>query len=101
MRGTTPRVKYKLPQPLTSEMVTKAKVTFKYAGKVLLIKNTADLTIKDNAVEVRLSRADTVKFPDDQYIKVQLEIETASGDVWKTKAQPIYSTELLDEGSLL
>ena len=101
MRGTTAKIKYNLRHPLTSDMIAKAKISFKHVGKVILTKHTADCTIKDNAVEARLTREDTLKFPDDQYIKVQLEVETTSGDVLKTKAQTVYSNELLDDGSLL
>lgn len=99
MRGTTPKIKFRLP--FDSYVVAKAKVSFKYAGKVLLLKHTADLDMQDDIVEVRLSREETLLFPDDQNIKVQLEIETADREALKTKVYTVHASELLDEGGLL
>ena len=43
-----------------------------------------------------LTRAETVRFPDNAYIKVQLEIQTPAGQSLKTRVHTVYSSELLN-----
>lgn len=90
MRGTTPVVTFKIP--LKAEMITKAKMTFKHK-KVLFEKHTKDCTIEDGKVSTALTREETLLFPDGQYIKIQLEIETPAGQYCKTKPHSVFSTE--------
>lgn len=98
MRGTTPTITFKIP--LEKSMIAKAKITFKQGDTVLLTKCTSACGINDNSVQTTLTRDESVKFPDNQHIKVQLEIETPAGDVLKTKPFLVWSSELLDGGAL-
>ena len=87
MRGTTPTLTYKIS--LT------AKIAFKQGKVELLTKHTSDLSIKDGEVSVTLTRAESLRFPDNSTVRVQLEIETTEGKALKTKAKDVYSSELL------
>lgn len=99
MRGTTPTHTFVIP--FDTSMVAKAKVSYKYGGTVLFKKNTADCTMDGNKISVTLTREDTIKFPDNVRIKVQLEVETTAGESLVSKVFERYSGELLDEGGLL
>ena len=99
MRGTTPTLTLRLPFEVS--MVAKAKVAFKLDKTVLLTKHTADIEKKENTLTVRLTREETLNFPDDAQLKVQWEIETPAGDVLKTVVYRVYTGELLDEGELM
>lgn len=98
MRGTTPTHTFKLP--FGTEYVAKAKVSYKHGDELLLRKDTADCKLEGNTISVTLTREETVKFPDDAIIKVQLEIETPAGDALKTRVYSLHASELLDEGAL-
>ena len=98
MRGTTPTHKFILPFAVSR--VAKAKVVYKRGDKVLIRKNTADLTMAGNEISVTLTRGETVAFPDSGAIKIQLEIETTDGKNLKTPVYLKYSDELLDEEEL-
>lgn len=98
MRGTTPKITFKIP--LEKAMISKARISFKLGDKVLLAKCTSDCGIQNNEVSITLSREETLLFPDNTYIKTQLEIETPAGNVLKTPVYTVYSSELLDGEAL-
>ena len=98
MRGTTPTHTFKLPFDVG--IVKKAKITYKYGDSVILKKNTNDCTLEGNTISVKLTREETIKFPDDAIVKVQLEIETNAANCLKTVVYKLYSSELLNEEPL-
>ena len=99
MRGTTPIHTFQLP--FSAENVAKAKVAYKEGNNLLFKKNTTDCKMEANSIIVALTREETIKFPDNTIIKVQLEIETKAGESLKTDVYKLWSSELLDEGSLV
>lgn len=99
MRGTTPKLIYDLP--FDASMVAKAKVVIKQGETLLLRKNTADCTLSGSTLSLQLTREDTVKLPDDQYVSVQLEVETPGGDSLVTVPTDVYTGRLLDEEALI
>lgn len=98
MRGTTPIHTFKLA--IEAEQIKKVKVAYHHNGKVHVVKNTSDCTIKDGKLSCRLSRSETIRFPDNVMVGVQAEIETHAGDSLKTPVYYINSGVLLDEGEL-
>ena len=98
MRGTTPQVIFKIP--LEATMISRARITFKKDQAILLAKDTEDCTVENGAVSTMLTRAETVLFPDNAYIKVQLEIQTPAGQSLKTRVHTVYSSELLNPEAL-
>jgi hypothetical protein len=93
MRGTTPNLTFKIS--LAADMIAKAKIAFKQGKVLLLAKHTNDLDIKDGEVSVTLTRAESLLFPDNSTVRVQLEVETTEGLALKTKACNVYCSELL------
>lgn len=98
MRGTTPKITYNLP--FDSTLVAKAKIVIKQGDALLLRKGTADIEKKGSALSVTLTRAETVKLPEDTRVQIQLEVETTGGDSLVTAPRSIYTGQLLDEGAL-
>ena len=92
MRGTTPTITFKIP--LEAAVIAKAKITIKHK-RVSLEKHTKDCVIEDGKVSTTLTREETLLFPDNQYVQIQMEIETQAGQVCKTGIHSAYSTELL------
>lgn len=99
MRGQTPELVYELP--FGTEMVTKAKIVIKYGDTVLIRKATAECELADNSISVKLTRAETVKLPENDRVSIQLEIETPAGDAMVTDPEVIYTGQLLDEEALV
>ena len=92
MRGTAPTITFKIP--LDASVIAKAKITIKHK-RVLLEKYTKDCFIEDGKVSTTLTREESLLLPDNQYVQIQLEIETVTGQPLKTKVHSAYSSELL------
>lgn len=82
-------------------MVVKARVSYMYAGTLLLEKNTKDFNLSGSVLSVTLSREDTVKFPDSAMVEVQLEVELYNGQCLKSPVYKFYSSKLLNSEALL
>lgn len=99
MRGVS--VTHTFGLPFETSLVSKARVTYAYNGVIVLVKNTEDLVIAGNTIMTRLSRADTLTFPNSDLVSIQLEIETVAGVSLKTPVYKRYSTELLNPEALI
>lgn len=98
MRGTTATLTYELP--FSIDMISKAKIVIKYGDTVLIRKAKAECELADNSISVKLTRAETVKLPENDRVSIQLEIETPAGDSMVTDPETIYTGQLLDEEDL-
>lgn len=93
MRGLAPTVIFKIP--LDKAMIAKVRISFKQ-GQNLIVKKHAACTIEDGRVSTTLTRAETVSFFDNSYVKLQLEGETTGGQPFKTGVHTAFVSELLN-----
>lgn len=77
IRGTTPTHTYHMP--FDTALIDKIKITYAQNGVVVLTKEKADCKIDGNAVTVRLTQEDTLKF-DASRVQIQVRVLTTGGD---------------------
>lgn len=96
MRGTDVTNIFRLS--LDTATLRRATVSYAWGGRVILRKEATDFS--GNAVTVKLTPQETMAFPDDDFVRVQLVLLTGGGQTLKTQIREIFSTELLDREAI-
>ena len=82
-RGTTPTYTFIMPEGVDLSLASSVFVTFgKINGEIIMTKKDDDLEIEENKVEVYLTQAETLSFPNGQ---VQVQLNWLYDDSGKTK----------------
>jgi hypothetical protein len=97
IRGTTPTHIFNLP--FDTALIDKIKITYAQNGVVVLTKEKADCKIDGNAVTVRLTQEDTLKF-DASRVQIQVRVLTTGGDALASVIVTKPCEEVLEEGVL-
>lgn len=97
IRGTTPTHTYHMP--FDTALIDKIKITYAQNGVVVLTKEKADCKIDGNAVTVRLTQEDTLKF-DASRVQIQVRVLTTGGDALASVIVTKPCEEVLEEGVL-
>lgn len=95
IRGTTPTHIFNLP--FAASTISALSVTYKQDGETLLKKQKADCTLDGNAVIVKLTQEESLKFTARDSVEVQLKVKDASGDVIAHTVKSIPVKRILDE----
>lgn len=96
IRGTTP-THYFTP-PCKGENIAKVNILYAQDDKLLFKKKTADCTIEDSRVSVKLTREESLMFNHKKPAQVQAVIEQINGDVIESIVETIGVDKLLDDG---
>lgn len=91
MQGTKPTDTFTLP--FSVDLVSKARVTYKQDGEIILEKTEADCTLDGNIIGVVISEAETFEFTPNSYAYVQLRVLTTDNVPLKTPIYRIYIDE--------
>lgn len=97
IRGTTPTHTYNLP--FDTALIDKIKITYAQNGVVVLTKEKADCKIDGNAVTVKLSQEDTLKF-DASRVQIQIRVLTTGGDAIASDIKIVSCSDVLEGGVL-
>ena len=97
IRGTTPTHTFNLP--FDAVLIDKLKITYAQNGVVVLTKEKADCKIDGNAVAVKLTQEDTLKF-DASRVQIQIRVLTTGGDALASDIVTKPCGEVLEEGVL-
>ena len=92
--GCTVENSFKFPYEKSD--VAALLVTYKCEDKIVVEKELSDCIIKEGRVYVKLSQEDTLAFPDNTLVKVQIRGRLKSGAVIKCKVINAYSDEVLN-----
>lgn len=76
--GTTPTHIFNLPFEVS--LVQSVRVFYAVEGKVILQKNTEDVTLEDSKVVVKLTQDETLKFKGFETVEIQLQVLSPSKD---------------------
>lgn len=79
IRATTPTHTFTLPFDYNT-FVKKIVITYSQNGEIVLNKTEKDIVVNGNAISVKLTQEDTVKFVADS-VKIQLRVLTLGEDV--------------------
>lgn len=94
-KGTSPVFEFTLP--FDTELVAKAKVTFKYDDYSKVTKYANKDDFNGNTISVKLTQDETFMFKCNSYIKVQLRVLTTGGDPLATEPYTVFVEECLDD----
>ncbi len=83
IRGTTPTHTFLLPFDV--EQIKTLRACYAQRGEVILKKSEADCTLDGNAVCLRLSQEETLRFAAGDRIQIQLRVLTTAGDVFASR----------------
>lgn len=78
--GTTPTHTFNLP--FETSLVQSVRVFYAVGGKVILEKNTTDVTLEGSKVVVKLTQDDTLKFKGFETVEIQLQVLSPSKDAF-------------------
>ena len=93
IRKTTPTHTWILSIPV--ETISKIEAYYSVNKSVILKKRTEDFTLKDNTASVNLSSEETLLFPNDGFVEIQLFVKTVDGGIVGTIAQKVYCDKCL------
>ena len=79
LRGTTPTNTFTLPFETSS--IQEVTVVYAQSDKVVFEKKTADCTMKDNVISVKLTQEETLMLDHAVNVQIQLWIKTTGNDV--------------------
>lgn len=93
IRKTTPTHTWILSIPV--DTISKIEAYYSVNKDVILKKRTEDFTLKDNTASVKLTSEETLLFPNDGFIEVQLFVKTVGGEIVGTIVQKVYCEKCL------
>ena len=96
--GTTPTHTFNLP--ISADDIAAIRITYETNGKIVLQKETDDVTLKGNEAVVKLSQGDTLQFGSNISVRIQLKIRTKGGDVLVSKMIKKTTGIVLDKGEI-
>jgi hypothetical protein len=76
-RGTTPTHTFHLP--FNTDIIDKVNITYSQCDKIVLEKNIEDCKLVESSIAVELSRAETLSFDDNEFVKIQLSVIDKNG----------------------
>lgn len=97
-RGTTPLHTFHTDTDLTDATVL--YLTYKQAGKTVVEKSKDDLTIREDAVEVKLSQTDTLSFILGARVRIQIRAGFADGSRIASNIIETTAEEILKDGEI-
>lgn len=96
--GTTPTHTFNLP--ISVDDIAAIRITYESNGKIVLQKETDDVTLQGNEAVVKLSQEDTLQFGSNISVRIQLKIRTKGGDVLVSKMIKKTTSVVLDKGEI-
>lgn len=93
IRKTTPTHTWTLSIPV--DTISKIEAYYSVNKKLVLKKRTEDFALNDNTATVKLTSKETLLFPNDSFVDVQLFVKTVDGEVIGTTVQKVYCAECL------
>ena len=84
--------------PYEKEEVESLHIAYKENDAMILEKRLEDCVFKDGKIYVALSQEDTLKFTDNEYIKIQIKAKLKDGAVTKSNVIETYTDEVLYNG---
>lgn len=63
-----------------ASVIEKIKITYVQNGKIVLTKETKDVTFNGNVCSVKLTQEETKNFEPNETVEIQVRILTAAGD---------------------
>lgn len=92
--GTTPLHIFKLP--FDTSLIHSVRISYEQNKKIVLTKETEEITMHENKMAVRLSQEETLLFHHLVTVRVQLHILTQSGDALVSRIKHVPPYVLLD-----
>ncbi len=84
--------------PYDASDVESLYITYKQNGETIVEKTLDDCTFDDGVVSVNLSQEDTLKFHDDEIVKVQIRVKFTNGKATKSNIMETYTDNILKDG---
>ena len=103
-RGTTPTFRFIFKQDIGK--ITKAVATFACNRKIIFEKELSDMVSDGNTLSLKLSQEETLLFPQNTFIEVQIAVACDNGNentnplVGRSKIWKIPSERILREAPL-
>lgn len=95
IQGTTPTHKFNLD--IDTSLISKIRISYEQNGKIVLYKEKDDCDITANAIEVKLTQEETLKFDAPGNVRIQLHALTHSEESLATKPMSVPVYILLDK----
>jgi hypothetical protein len=99
IRGTTPTHTFNLP--FDTYLIGKIKISYAQDGNVVLTKEKDDCTLQGNAVKVRLTQEETLKFNARYKVQIQVRVLTTENDSLASKIYERSMEDILEDGVLV
>lgn len=94
IQGSTPLHTFVLP--FKTEMIQAVRIIYEQKNKVVLSKETKDVSMDENTIALRLSQEETLLFDSSVMARIQLHILTTGGDALPSKPKTVPVYVLLD-----
>lgn len=95
IQGTTPTHKFNVD--IDTSLLNEVRISYEQNGKIVLYKEKDDCVIADNAITVKLTQEETLKFDAPGSVRVQIHALTNGGDSLVTKPMAFPAYILLDK----
>ena len=99
-RGTTPKIRAKIPEYITADSISQIWMTFSQNGEVILNKVKSDFEIEGQTAIVTLSQAETLTFDGGKTLEVQIRILRTNGEALASKKRRFRVEEILKDGEI-
>lgn len=95
IQGTTPTHKFNLD--IATSLIDKIRISYEQNGKIVLYKEKDDCELTANAITVKLTQEETLKFDAPGNVRIQLHAVTPTGESMATKPMSVPVYILLDK----
>lgn len=96
IRGTTPTLLFRLP--FSASQIKAAEITIKYVDnlkKEIMVKTLEDCTVEEKSISIMLTQEETLRFPAQTSVAVQLRVLTNDDVALATEPQYVKVKKLL------
>ena len=87
IQGTTPTHKFNLD--ISTDLIEEMRVTYEQNGKVVLEKETEDITMEGSSAEVKLTQEETMLFDAPASARIQLHVRTNGDEALVARPIPV------------
>jgi hypothetical protein len=95
IQGTTPTHKFNLDIPTNT--ISKVRISYEQHGKIVLHKEKDDCELTANAITVKLTQEETLKFIAPENVRIQLHVLTEGNDSLVSRPIKLPAYILLDK----
>lgn len=100
IRGTTPTLRFTLPESFLNIQISALYVSMAQSGRIVIEKNIDNLILDGQIITISLTQEETLKFKSDIDVEIQISLKDSSNMVYRSNIVKTNVKRILKEGAI-